>query len=321
MAQIKEAMEKIAQATGGNTLHPPPPRTLHGSSKFAIYWLITILFALTFQVTLATKLPAPARDPMTISSRTDCATDHSSRTGAPSSSDDSDNSECVDVLLSTTPHLPSPTAHGASNTHHMRRPWVIHRTSVPPPVLGTEWGPRNNQHVRKIRDYEEYQGDSVSYVRRIYTYVTNRFERLPPTSQESVQKILEELGVWFLANKIDFLILSDSDLGTGRLTRSSKNDTPRPGLTSISNTGVAVLYDHHRWQDRIDARRITYSPSGCSLALPVHLGKRRRLLLIGPYCIDSPLLHPEEHKMNWTGLHPLWTMINTLESYTFLRLS
>ncbi|RHZ19157.1 hypothetical protein DYB37_008079, partial [Aphanomyces astaci] len=232
----------------------------------------------------------------------------------PYSSDDSNNSELLDARIAEALQTPLPLSTPDINPprqRRRRRAWRIHRLPLPPPDADTARHQLDNILRRESLKGEAYIGDPGQPPPPGLLLDSLRIAAIN-INKNTYGKLGDELATWFRANALDFLIIADSDLPAHKATHlwtSTPSGSPTPHLMAVSNHRVSVLYDIQRWHSRIDARRTTYSPSGCSISICIRLGKGSLLTLIGTYCQDSPASHRETTEQEWQWLTQATTKI------------
>lgn len=138
----------------------------------------------------------------------------------------------------------------------------------------------------KIRTDGSYLGDKADPTDRDDTI------RIATTNvnKGTWRKIQNEIADWVTVNTIDFLILSDSDIGSleSQIWMEHEDGLMKPNLDVISTTRTSILFNSKRWSSRIIRGVIKESPQGRSICLEVRSGHKELLWIIGTYCKDCP---------------------------------
>ena len=114
-------------------------------------------------------------------------------------------------------------------------------------------------------------------------------------------KLDQEVVDWFMANELDALVLADSDFSNEetKIWLEQTDGTAKPTLTVFSAAKVAIMIDSARWESRVIKKEITRSPSGRSICIPMRLGSKGKLWLVGTYCHHTPQQFRTETESEW----------------------
>jgi hypothetical protein len=96
---------------------------------------------------------------------------------------------------------------------------------------------------------------------------------------------------WFIANQLDFLVVSDAALDSQeerKVWSRAHGGGKAPALLVVGHQRVDIVMDIERWQSRWKKSATCYSPSGRSLSIILPVGTRSQLKIIATYCPDTP---------------------------------
>ena len=86
----------------------------------------------------------------------------------------------------------------------------------------------------------------------------------------------------------------------------------------MGNKRVAIVFQKNRWENRVVAKRIQYSPSGRSIAIPVRTRNRTEICIIGVYFKHSPEHNIQETTVEWDWVQQVQEQCNLRNVHTII---